>query len=40
MGKEQVHYQVPDADQLDEEMNRYINRFNEDTIMDSILKSA
>lgn len=40
MGKEQVHFQAPDADQLEEEMNRFINWFNEDTNMDSVLKAA
>lgn len=40
MGKEKVHFQAPDADRLDEEMNHFINWFNEDTTMDGVLKAA
>ncbi len=40
MGKERVHYEAPDADRLDAEMNRFINWFNEDKSMDAVLKAA
>jgi Fic family protein len=39
-GKEKVHYQAPDADRLKEEMNQFINWFNEDATMDAVLKAA
>lgn len=40
MGKERVHFQAPDADRLDEEMDRFIKWFNEDNNMDSVMKAA
>jgi Fic family protein len=40
MGKEKVHYEAPDADRLDTEMNQFINWFNEDSIMDAVIKAA
>lgn len=40
MGKEKVHFEAPAADRLNEEINRFINWFNEDNSMDSVLKAA
>lgn len=40
MGKEKVHFEAPEADRLDEEMNRFITWFNENTNIDKVLKAA
>ena len=40
MGKEKVHFQAPDSEKVDEEMNQLIRWFNEDTQIDSIIKAA
>jgi Fic family protein len=40
MGKEKVHYEAPDADRLQTEMNRFINWFNENTTIDAVIKAA
>lgn len=40
MGREKVHFQAPDAERLNEEMERFINWFNEDKGMDSVVKAA
>jgi Fic family protein len=40
MGKERVHFEAPDADRLEEEMRQFMNWFNEDTHMDSVLKAG
>ena len=40
MGREKVHYTAPEAPRLEEEMNRFIEWFNTDEIMEPVLKSA
>lgn len=40
MGKEKVHFEAPEADRLNTEMNQFINWFNEDKGMDAVLKAA
>jgi Fic family protein len=40
MGREQVHFEAPDADRLDEEMNRFLDWFNFDQGLDPVLKAA
>lgn len=40
MGKEIIHYEAPDAERLEEEMQSFINWFNEDKHMDPVLKAA
>jgi Fic family protein len=40
MGKEKIHFQAPDADRLNEEMNRFMSWFNEDMTLDGVLKAA
>lgn len=40
MGKERVHFEAPDAERLEEEMNHFINWFNEDTQTDPVIKAA
>ena len=40
MGKEKVHFEAPDADRLADEMNRFINWFNENEETDKVLKAA
>lgn len=40
MGKESVHYQAPPAEQVQHEMNEFINWFNNDTQLDLVIKSA
>ncbi len=40
MGKQQVHFEAPDADRLEEEMRQFINWFNEDKHMDPVIKAA
>ena len=40
MGKEKVHFEAPEADRLNTEMNQFINWFNEDHGMDAVLKAA
>lgn len=39
-GKERVHFEAPDADRLDVEMNHFINWFNEATVIDPVIKAA
>lgn len=40
LGKEKVHFKAPDAEQLEEEMNHFINWFNEDLQTDPVIKAA
>ncbi|MFT3936984.1 MAG: Fic family protein [Chitinophagaceae bacterium] len=40
MGKEKIHFQAPDADRVNDEMNRFINWFNEDSSMDVLIKAG
>ena len=40
MGKEKVHFEAPDSDRLEAEMQQFINWFNEDLQMDPVLKAA
>jgi Fic family protein len=40
MGREKVHNTAPEAPRLEEEMNRFIEWFNTDEIMEPVLKSA
>lgn len=40
MGREKVHYNAPEASQLEEEMTRFLLWFNTDTSMEPVIKSA
>jgi Fic family protein len=40
MGKEKVHFEAPEADRLDKEMNQFITWFNEDSGIDAVIKAA
>jgi Fic family protein len=40
LGKEKVHFEAPEADRLNNEMNQFINWFNEDGGMDAVIKAA
>jgi len=40
MGKERVHFQAPDADRLQSEMEGFLEWFNEASDMDPVLKAA
>ena len=40
MGREKVHYQAPDADLLNDEMNAFIKWFNKESRIDSVVKAA
>lgn len=40
IGKENVHFQAPDADRLVDEMNGFMNWFNKNAGMDKVLKAA
>ncbi len=40
MGREKVHYTAPEAPRIEEEMNRFIEWFNEDESMEPVVKSA
>lgn len=40
MGKERIHFEAPDADRLQTEMNQFINWFNEDLTMDAVIKAG
>ncbi|TXJ26047.1 MAG: Fic family protein [Chitinophagaceae bacterium] len=40
MGKEKVHFEAPEADRLNTEMDQFINWFNEDHGMDAVIKAA
>ena len=40
MGRETVHYQAPDADLLPDEMRAFLKWFNQEEMMDSVIKSA
>ncbi len=39
-GQERVHFEAPDADRLDVEMNQFINWFNEESLSDPVIKAA
>ncbi|MEI7596149.1 MAG: Fic family protein [Bacteroidota bacterium] len=39
-GKEKVHFQAPDANQVEFEMNRFIKWFNEESKIDLVIKAA
>lgn len=39
-GKEKVHFQAPDADVIETEMNRFLNWFNDDDTIDLVIKAA
>ena len=40
IGRERVHFQAPDADLIDMEMNRFIKWFNDDYKIDLVIKAA
>lgn len=40
MGKEKVHYEAVSADMVKDEMNRFLKWFNDNTLIDPILKAA
>jgi Fic family protein len=40
MGREKVHFQAPDADHLNDEMNAFIKCFNKESTIDSVVKAA
>ena len=40
MGRKKVHYTAPEAPRLEEEMKRFIDWFNRDESMESVIKSA
>jgi Fic family protein len=40
MGKERVHFEAPEADRLEQEMNLFLKWFAEDNFTDAVLKSA
>jgi Fic family protein len=40
MGKEKVHYEAPKANQVESEMNTFLNWFNNTSEIDSVLKAA
>ncbi|NOU60430.1 Fic family protein [Marinifilum caeruleilacunae] len=40
MGKEKVHFQAPDSELLEKEMNQFLNWFNNDKKNDLVLKAA
>ena len=40
MGKEKVHYQAPPPEQVKNEMDRFLDWFNNDTKLDLVIKSA
>lgn len=40
MGKEKVHFEAPEADRLNVEMNQFITWFNENSSMDAVIKAA
>jgi Fic family protein len=39
-GKEKVHFQAPDADLIESEMNRFLKWFNESNKIDLVIKAA
>jgi len=39
-GKEKVHFQAPDADLIEEEMNQFLKWFNEEDKIDIVIKAA
>lgn len=40
MGKQKVHFEAPASEQLNAEMNQFINWFNEDNSVDAVIKAA
>jgi len=40
MGKEKVHYQAPDSERIESEMNRFLNWFENEHELDLVLKAA
>jgi Fic family protein len=40
IGKEKIHFQAPPAERLQEEMTLFIDWFNEETSLDTVLKAA
>lgn len=40
MGKEKIHFQAPDANQIDEEINQFLNWVNNENSIDSVIKAA
>ena len=40
MGKEKIHFEAPEAARLNDEMNQFTNWFNEDVVMDAVIKAA
>jgi len=40
MGKEKVHFQAPDASEIGNEMDRFIEWFNSDTKLDPVIKAG
>jgi Fic family protein len=39
-GREKIHFQAPDADLIEMEMNRFVKWFNEENKMDLVIKAA
>lgn len=39
-GREKVHFEAPDAESIPDEMNRFLDWFNADLLIDPVLKSA
>ncbi|WP_224994411.1 Fic family protein [Cesiribacter sp. SM1] len=40
MGRERVHFQAPDAEKVEKEMERFLNWFNEEMDIDPVLKAG
>ena len=40
MGKEKVHYQAPDSQRIEKEMDLFLNWFNKTNLVDPVLKAA
>jgi len=40
MGKEKIHFQAPDANQIDNEVNRFLNWVNNENSIDPVIKAA
>jgi len=40
MGKERIHFEAPEAAQLNEEMNKFLTWFNKEEMIDSVIKAA
>ncbi|GAB2523458.1 Fic family protein [Spirosoma aerophilum] len=40
MGREQIHFQAPDADELEREMSLFLDWFNREVVIDPVMKAA